>query len=136
VILDSYTDSKVLVVVLNGRTEPTEIKRGVKQGCPLSPILCDICVYPLIEELSSEEFKLYGYWWGDNDGVTAQAYAEDVLLFANSYDNMMELVCVVQDFIMESNVQLNPKKCEMLKMEKINMAHLPSLMNYWRNGTS
>jgi hypothetical protein len=31
---------------------------------------------------------------------------------------MMELVRVVQDFIRESNIQLNPKKCEMLRIGK------------------
>jgi hypothetical protein len=129
VILDSYTNAKVRVITLNGATEPIEIKRGVKQGCPLSPILFDRCIDPLIEKLSSDEFKQYGYWWGINDGVTAQAYADDILLFANSYDSMMELVRVVQDFIRESNIQVNPKKCEMLKIGKDHYDIFPSPMN-------
>jgi hypothetical protein len=61
VILDSYTDAKVRVITLNGATEPIEIKRGVKQGCRISRILFDNCIDPLIEKLSSEEFKQYGY---------------------------------------------------------------------------
>jgi hypothetical protein len=118
VILYSYSNSKGLIITLNGATEPIEIKRGIKQGCPLSPILFDIYIDPLIEKLSSQEFKSYGYWWGDNDGVTAQAYADDILLFANSYDNMMELIRAVQDFIRESNIQPNPKKYHKLKIGK------------------
>jgi hypothetical protein len=43
VIMDSY----------NGATDNIHIKRGVKQGCPLSPILFDICINPLIEKLNS-----------------------------------------------------------------------------------
>jgi hypothetical protein len=80
----------------------------------LSPILFDICIDPLIERLSSSEFKECDFYWGPNneDRVTAQAYADDILLFANSFDNMHTLFDVVADFMCESNVQFNPKKCE------------------------
>jgi hypothetical protein len=115
-IFDSYTHAKVRVITLNGATEPIEIIRGLKQGCPLSPIIFDICIEHLIEKLSSDGFKPFGYWWNINDGDIAQAYSDDILLCSRSYDDMMELVRVVQDFIMESNIQLNLKKCEMLKI--------------------
>jgi hypothetical protein len=47
-----------------------------------------------------------GFYWGLNkeDGVTAQAYADDILLFANSFNNMHTLFEAVQDFICESNI--------------------------------
>jgi hypothetical protein len=73
---------------------------------------------PLIEKLSSEDFKPFGYWWDVNDGVTAQGYEDDLLLFARSYDDMMELVKIVQGFIREHNIQQNPKMCEMPKISK------------------
>jgi hypothetical protein len=39
-------------------------------------------------------------------------------LFANSYEGILKLVEVVQNFIRQSNIQLNPKKCEILKLGK------------------
>jgi hypothetical protein len=117
-ILDSYTDAQVRVVTLNSATNPILSKRGLKQRNPLSPILFDICIDPLIEKLSSDEFKKYGFWWSKEYGVTAQAYADDILLFSNSYEHMLKLIDVVQDFFQQSNIQLNPKKCEMLKIGK------------------
>jgi hypothetical protein len=80
----------------------------VKQICSLSTILFDICVDSHIEKLSSKKFKPYWYWWSDLDGIIAQAYAGDIFLFSRSYEGMMELVRVVQDFIRESNIRLNP----------------------------
>jgi hypothetical protein len=71
----------------------------------LSPILFDICIDPLIEKLSSDEFKKYGFWWSEEDGVTVQAYADDILLIANTYEHMLKLVEVVQDIIRQSNIQ-------------------------------
>jgi hypothetical protein len=118
VIMDSYNGATVKVITLNGATENIHIKRGVKQGCPLSPVLFDICINPLIEKLNSRELKRFGYYWNDEDGVTAQAYADDILLFANSFESLRELVEIVNDFNCHSNIQLNPKKCEILKIGK------------------
>jgi hypothetical protein len=61
-MLDSYINAQVNVVALNGATNPIQIKRSVEQGYPLSPILLDICIDPLIEKLSSGEFQPFGYW--------------------------------------------------------------------------
>jgi hypothetical protein len=117
-ILDSYSNAQVKVVTLNGATNPILIKRSVKQVCSLSPLFFDICVDPLTKKLSSIEFKLLGYWWSEGDGVTAQAYAGDILLFANWYEHMLKRVEEEQDFIRQSNIQLNPRKREILKIEK------------------
>jgi hypothetical protein len=55
ITLDSYIPATVKIVTLDGLTNEINIKRGVKQGCPLSPILFDMCVNPLIEKLNSWE---------------------------------------------------------------------------------
>jgi hypothetical protein len=62
------------------------INRGIKQGCPLSPILFDICVNPLIEKLNSSQFKEIGLSWDSDAYLIAQVYADDILLFSNIYE--------------------------------------------------
>jgi hypothetical protein len=118
VIMDSYNEAKVKIVTLNGMTNDINIARGVKQGCPLSRVLFDICIDPLIEKLSWAQYKKNGFYWGfqKEDGVTAQAYADDILLFSSSYQGLTNLFNVVQDFIYESNIHLNTKKCEILRI--------------------
>jgi hypothetical protein len=59
---------------------------------------------PLIETLSSDDFKRYGYRWSGIDRVIAQAYANHIILFVRSFQGMMRLIEVVQDFIRESNI--------------------------------
>jgi hypothetical protein len=51
IILDSYRPATVKNVTLDGFKNEINIKSGVKQVCPLSPILFDMCVNPLIENL-------------------------------------------------------------------------------------
>jgi hypothetical protein len=84
----------------------------------LSPVLFDICIDPLIEKLSSAQYNEDGFYWGfqKEDGVTAQANADDILLFSSSYQGLTNLFNVVQDFIYESNIHLNTKKCEILRI--------------------
>jgi hypothetical protein len=65
-----------------------------------------------MEKCSSDEFKKNGFWWSEEGGVTVHAYMDDILLFANSYEHMLKLVEVVQDFIRQSNIQLNPKNAK------------------------
>jgi hypothetical protein len=48
----------------------------------------------------------------------AQAYEDDILLFPNSYEPMVNLVRVVNDFNWHSNIQINPKKCDILKIRR------------------
>jgi hypothetical protein len=45
-----------------------------------------------------------------DDIVTAQAYPDDILLCANSYESLVALVEVVNDFNFGSNIQINLKK--------------------------
>jgi hypothetical protein len=48
----------------------------------------------------------------DNDfrpNLTAQTYADDILLFSNSYDNISNLLGIVEDFLVISTISLNPK---------------------------
>jgi hypothetical protein len=73
--MDSYNEAKVKIVTLNEMTNDINIARGVKQGCPLSPVLFDICIDPLIERLSSAQLKDDSFYWRyqKEDGVTAQA---------------------------------------------------------------
>jgi hypothetical protein len=77
---------------------------------PLSPILFDMCLNLLIEKLNSPECKKLCFSWDTDDYLIAQAYTDDILLFSDSYEHMMDLVGIVNDLNYESNIQLNPKK--------------------------
>jgi hypothetical protein len=91
--MDSYHEAKVKIITLHGSTEEIQIARGVKQGCLLGAVLFDMWIDPLIENLSSNQLKDDGFFWGPDkeEGITAQGYADDILLFSRSHQGLTNL---------------------------------------------
>jgi hypothetical protein len=57
VIMYSYQEIKVKIIAQHGATEEIRISRGVKEGCQLSLVLFDICIDPLMEKLTYDQYK-------------------------------------------------------------------------------
>jgi hypothetical protein len=80
VIQDSYKNTQVRIYSNGSASEPIDILKGVKQGCPLSPLLFNLCVDPIITYLRKNEND----WYVANKlkSTAIQAYADDMILVA------------------------------------------------------
>jgi hypothetical protein len=94
-----------------------KIRRGVKQGCPLSLLLFNNYIDPFLRTLNENDVKEFGVKLDDilEHNLTAQTYADDILLFAYSYDSLRKLMGKVENFLTISKISLNRKKCEVFK---------------------
>ena len=112
VIMDSYRNSSTRICV-NGKVGRKYLfKRGVKQGCPLSPTLFNLCIEPLLRKMNSMDTD--GYKW---KGIyrTAQAYADDLVLISSSLDGINNLISTVESFCrFAGNMKVNASKCATL----------------------
>lgn len=72
-IRDIYSEGSTCLLTADGASEFTDIKEGVKQGCPLSGILLNLTIDPILKRIQ-----------GDSPEFEALAFADDVLLFGNS----------------------------------------------------
>jgi hypothetical protein len=86
----------------------------MKQGCPLSPLLFDLAIDPLLKAVDLLH-KEDGYTMqvnSKNVSSTIQAYADDILLFSETRGGMERILQTVGLFCQYANIKLNPKKCQ------------------------
>lgn len=67
IILSMYSGATTKIVSGSELSDPVTIHTGVKQGCPLSGLLFNLAVDPLIRSVAS-------------DNVNVLAYADDLLI--------------------------------------------------------
>ena len=86
------------------------IGRGTLQGDPLSPLLFDLMIEPLIRWLNVAD-KGYRI---TSCGLTLASkwYADDGTLVTNSIDDMISLLSIIQQFSDWFGIRLNVRKCK------------------------
>ncbi|CAB4028427.1 Hypothetical predicted protein, partial [Paramuricea clavata] len=117
-IKDIYTDSSM--VVRTGKDEETDsipIRAGVKQGCPVSPVLFNLSTELLVRVVKSRcnesqyiPFQLHG------QPVYVLAYADDLVLMSRTRDGLQSLLDDVSLAANILNLKFRPDKCASLSL--------------------
>jgi hypothetical protein len=118
-IMQSYEDAFISIQTSEGETEPIPIKKGVKQGCPLSPTLFNLGIDPLLRRIN-RDYKHLGYSYMINNEVNkkaVQAYADDLLLFSDTRNGLNHLIDITCDFMTFAHINFNPNKCRIIKYD-------------------
>jgi len=85
-ITNMYRNVNTRIHLRNDQSDPIRIHTGVKQGDPMSPILFNLSIDPLLCKLKSE-----GSWFQHyKRNITAMAFADDLVLLSGSWDEMKE----------------------------------------------
>jgi hypothetical protein len=101
------------------------IGKGVKQGCPLSHSFFNLGIEPLIRNIR-EGYQECGYSYDKEKRKVIQAYADDLLIFADTREHLNTLVERLILFVEHAHISINPKKCKILihNAEKIMISPL------------
>lgn len=102
-----YKEVKCCVRLNNMQTDWFSVKCGLKQGCCLSPLLFNLFINDLITTISN--FGI-GIEVGDNDMVAILAYADDVVLLAESEDELQSLLNVLKSWCDNNKMVINTDK--------------------------
>ena len=130
IVKDIYRDNFTQIDVGGKRSEKIQIRKGVLQGCPLSPLLFNSCIDPLLTHL--ERFN-------KNDGIkipiaenedysfTAQGYADDVVLIANDFNGAQNEINSLVQYCQMTGLVIAPTKCITIARNQGNQPNTPEL---------
>ncbi|XP_024875959.1 trichohyalin-like, partial [Temnothorax curvispinosus] len=90
-------------------------ERGVRQGCPLSPILFNVLLADLEEEMG--RVKWGGIMLGGKRVYTL-AYADDIVLIAEDEDQMKSLIERLEGYLGRKRLELNVGKTKIMRFRK------------------
>ena len=128
IIYNLYHLQKGAIKLPSGLTEWTEINRGVRQGCVMSPDFFNLYSEHILRRLEES-----------NDGVTINGvcinnirYADDTALIADSEEGLQRLLDLVLDASSDEGLEINCKKtfCMVVSKER-----QPPTCNLICNGT-
>jgi hypothetical protein len=106
-----YTDVTSYVQIEGHLHGPITIRRGVRQGSPLSMALFTMCLHPFLTMLK----RLPGVRIGrDSEPASVLAYADDVTVFLTSAADLQIVQEVIQQFEKASGARLNTRKSRIL----------------------
>jgi hypothetical protein len=123
VIRSLYQDNKTKVRSTSGPTAEISIKAGVKQGCPLSPIIFNLAIEPILRAVSHTGcgYQLH------QENVHSLAYADDLALIAQTPDDLQRLIDVTGRVADWAGLRFNASKCATLHIDGKRKESLPTI---------
>ena len=111
-ILDMYGKATTTITVGGKSTRKLKINAGVKQGCPLSPLLFNLIIDELIEELKETNIgiEIRGTLVG------CMGFADDLVLIAEERVHMQILLEKCKTFFENKGLKANAGKCASLRV--------------------
>lgn len=107
-----YTHATTVITVGGKSTKQIKINAGVKQGCPLSPLLFNLIIDELLEKLRRLNI---GIKVGD-DLLYCMAFADDLVLLTEERIHMQILIEETKQFFDDKGLTANAGKCASLRV--------------------
>lgn len=121
ILRNLYKQQSAIVKVAGIKTRCFRVKKGVRQGCILSPCLFNILAEAVMRKVLDgykKGFRLGGYL------INNLRYADDIVLIATTPEDLQELVSRLVKEAADSNMLLNASKTKVMTTngEKITIA--------------
>jgi hypothetical protein len=108
-VMNTFDEAETLIEIGEAITETFKVERGTRQGDPISPLLYNIFLEPLLRWLDKGESA--GYQIG-KEKVKIGAVADDMIIYGKSNNDLQRLLRRVEKYLNSANVELQPTKCE------------------------
>ena len=112
-----YTDISSRVMTPFGLTDPIQVTRSVRQGCPLSMQLFIICSEPLIRAIKNDP-EIQGIKIDERTSIKITAYADDTTLFLRGDGDEIKAQNHISTYEKASGAKCNPEKTKSILFGK------------------
>lgn len=126
VIRSLYQDHSARMRVDGQTSRPFAIGVGVKQGCVMSTELFKVFVNDLIERLKAADVgvAVETETEGDALSVSCLMFADDLVMMAESQEDLQSLTNVLSDWCGENELEVNVSKTKVMVVGKANKAQV------------
>ena len=114
-VKEIYKETISRVKVREKKGENIWLVRGVRQGCPMSPILFNILISDLKERLKK---RGKGRITVRGERIFSLAYADDLVLIAEEESGMRLMMAELEKYLEEKDLVLNAEKSKIMKFKK------------------
>ena len=116
-IMNAYTGASSVIKTPQGNTNAIPLRAGVKQGCPLSPILFNLCIELILRMVKDKAAKLKsGSCSYHGAAISCLAYADDLVIIARSQKALQKLLNQASDGATILGFYFRPDKCASLSL--------------------
>ena len=100
-----YENTFMRIRIGKNLTEPFRYERGVRQGCPTSPLLFDIYINDILNSINPVEVP------GLQNGLRGLMFADDTVILADSILDLTTKLCSIDRWMIDNAMEINPSKC-------------------------
>ena len=111
-IMDIYKKTKCAVKVNGSATEYFEYTKGVRQGCPLSPILFNIYVNDIFKIMNENNGS--NIFLKENEPINALMYADDLILISETKEGLQSQIDKLCEYCVKWKLNINTKKTKIM----------------------
>lgn len=118
-IMSLLTNNSVEISMGREKSNPIPINCSVPQGGPLSPIIFNIAVDFIYEEICDSQYvSLNGYALNDNfDPLCLSGFADDNAVTARSENAAIRTIELVESLFLKIGLQMNPDKSQLINIK-------------------
>lgn len=111
-----YDACETRIRARNGGEVQIQLKRGVKQGDPLPPLLFNLAVEPIIERINESTIGMRV--GGENLAILA--FADDMVLLATNKEEALRQIRLLGDYLEGLGMSLAAHKCQAFQVVATN----------------